>query len=585
MLEEGFRLGRWRVLPEQNRIESSQRRHHLRPRLMQVLLLLAERAGDAVSRDDFGDHVWHPSVVTDNALTSCISELRRLLDDEAVETTCIETIPKRGYRLTTTIEPLAAESFRPQAERPSIAVLPFDDLGSESRLPLADAMHHELLTLLARYNQLRVISATSIRRYRSTEKSPQEIAAELAVDFLLEGSVQQHGGRIRVNAQLIEAANDTHLWARAFERDLSMDTLLAVQTEITRDIADSLQLELVPGSEPGRPVKRALGLEVYARVIEARTLIALRNRDALERACEILQEVIDQSVIENRPEVAEAWSGYAKAAVLLAYYGAADPARWLAQARRAGLRALELDPEDPNALTALGITEMRQYHNGPLMMEYLEQAWRLAPAVASGWYGWGRALLGDLENGVARLEEKIRSDPASPGNLWALATLQLGARNPERALALIRRARRLSPGYAAAYLTEAQALMALDAPRDALTLLRRTDEWLPDERQFSLLGWLAIAEARTGNANGVDEVLERVRAADMPFAEGLALTARRDHDAAVAAFQRVAWNDVETQWLRWSPLLDELAQAAGHALLIESLNHWWGIKQTPRPAA
>jgi len=578
MLEEGFRLGQWRVIPEQNRIESGQTQHHLRPRLMQVLLLLAERAGEAVSRDDFGDHVWHPSVVTDNALTSCISELRRLLDDEAAETTCIETIPKRGYRLTVGVEPLSGDSACAPAQKPSIAVLPFDNLGSESRLALADAMHHELLTLLARYDALRVISATSIRRYRNTRKRPQEIAAELSVEFLLEGSVQQHGDRVRVNAQLIEAPSDAHLWARGYERDLSMDNLLAVQGEITHDIADSLKLELVSGSAASRPVTCAPDLEVYARLIEARTLLALRGREALERACEILQGVID-----DQPALAEAWSAYAKAAVLLVYYGAPEPARLLALARTAGLRALDLEPQDPNALTAMGITEMRQYHNGVLVMEYLERAWQLAPALACGWYGWALALLGDLEAGVVRLEEKILCDPSSPGNLWALATLQLGAGNPERALQLVQRARRLSPGYLAAYLCEAQALMALGEPGQARRLLRRTVEWSPEKRQFSLLGWLAIAEARaaearTANADAVDDLLEQIRAAETPFAEGLALTARGEHDAAVAAFRRVAWNDVETQWLRWSPLLEDLSQAGGHAQLIESLNHWWGIK-------
>jgi len=580
MLEEGFRLGPWRVLPEQNRIESGPSQHHLRPRLMQVLLLLAERAGEAVSRDDFGDLVWHPSVVTDNALTSCISELRRLLDDERAEATCIETIPKRGYRLTARIEPLVGESHGSSTQRPSIAVLPFDDLGSDSRLALADAMHHELLTLLARHPDLRVISAASVRRYRNTDKPPQQIAAELTVEFLLEGSVQQHGDRVRVNAQLINAGRDAHLWARAYQRDLSMDNLFAVQVEITREIAESLKLALLPEAEADQPVAKQPDFEVYGRLIEARTLIALRNLDALERACEILQEVT-----EDQPEIAEAWSGYAKASVLLAYYGAAEPTRLLARARTAGLRALDLNSDDPNALTALGIAEMRQYHNGPRVMERLERAWRLAPGVANGWYGWALALLGDLETGLARLEEKILSDPASPGNLLALAMLQVGARNPERALILIRRARRLSPGYLGACVGEAQALMALDEPGAALTLLQRTLEWAPDERQFSLLGWLAIAAARAGDAAGSDAWLARVRAGEMPFAEGLALTARRDYDGAVAAFQRVAWDDMETQWLRWSPFLDELAQARGYAHLIDSLNHWWGIKRTPWPQA
>jgi len=338
MLEEGFRLGPWRVLPEQNRIESGRSQHHLRPRLMQVLLLLAERAGEAVSRDEFGDLVWHPSVVTDNALTSCISELRRLLDDERAEATCIETIPKRGYRLIARIEPLVAESSGSPTQRPSIAVLPFDDLGSDSRFALADAMHHELLTLLARHPDLRVISATSVRRYRSTEKPPPQIAAELAVEFLLEGSVQQHGDRVRVNAQLINAGRDAHLWARAYQRDLSMDNLFAVQVEITREIAESLKLALLPEADRDQSVAQQPDFEVYGRLIEARTLIALRNLDALERACDILQDVT-----EDQPDIAEAWSGYAKASVLLAYYGAAEPTRLLACARR-GERLVRLGP-------------------------------------------------------------------------------------------------------------------------------------------------------------------------------------------------------------------------------------------------
>ena len=187
----------------------------LSPKAVELLIALVEAQANTVSKEELLNRVWADTAVEEGSLTSHISLLRKTLGERY-----IETIPKRGYRFVGAVKPVAEVSGRPQQLR-SLAVLPLENLGRDRDGDcFADSMTEALITNLAKISALRVVSRTSVMRYKNTRKSIPEIGRELSVDALMEGSVQCESNRVRINARLVGASTDQHLWAEAYDRDL-----------------------------------------------------------------------------------------------------------------------------------------------------------------------------------------------------------------------------------------------------------------------------------------------------------------------------------------------------------------------------
>ncbi|MGK7296393.1 MAG: winged helix-turn-helix domain-containing tetratricopeptide repeat protein [Candidatus Wenzhouxiangella sp. M2_3B_020] len=609
--ESGFLLHRYRVRPDENAIVGPEGEIRISPRAMEVLVLLSDRAGEVVSREEFSDEIWGSAVVTDDALTRCISELRNTLGDDAGQPRFIKTVPKRGYCLIAPVTRAGATATdgpqlagagldgigvsgprrrklaygammlavvvailswlhfdRPVPAEPSLAVLPFEALGTVPDDPYVTGIHHDLLTLLSRIEGLNVISSTSVRQYAETTRTIEQIADELGVSHILEGAVQRDGDRIRVNAQLIDAATDTHLWANAWERTLSAENLFAIQAEIAGEIADSLEAAV-------RPVQRRAptdNLAAYTPFIRARSLLDSRGEEDMRRAGDLFRTAVSED-----ESFAEAWAGIADVANLQAYYGYADPESVLPRGRDAAMRALEIDPDNAYALSTLGAIEMQLEHDGPAALEHLRRAHEIDPS-KRGWLGWVEAVLGNIRAGVARLERGLERNPFSASLYFSLATLELASDNPETARDLARRAQELSPGYAAAYLTEAQALLVLEDPEAAIALIDRSLEYAGSLRRAEPLGWLAAALARSGRQERARKLLPEIRETGEWFALGLAHTGLGEHEQAIAAFSRAEWNDIHTLHLRYHPFLDPLRDDPAFVALLNELDRWWGLE-------
>ena len=237
-----FTIGNWTVSPEMNCLERAGQTHRLEPKIMQVLLALADSPGDVVSKEQIFHRVWPDTFVSDEVLTRSISELRKAFEDNPRESTYIQTIPKAGYRLVAPVTLPAEAKSRGKADKParktwavglaatvallvvgaflylyfrtyerrqtahpkvtSLAVLPLANLsGDAGQDYFADGMTDELTTRLSGIRALRVISRTSAMRYKGTSKTPSEIARELNVDGLVAGSVIRSGDRVRISAQ------------------------------------------------------------------------------------------------------------------------------------------------------------------------------------------------------------------------------------------------------------------------------------------------------------------------------------------------------------------------------------------------
>jgi TolB-like protein len=251
-------------------------------RALDLLGLLVERPGKLVSKREIIDMVWAGSTIEEANLTVQISLLRRVLDRGHEQNSCIQTVPGRGYRFAALVTRVDADAHSGtqaiahgggERSRPrlSIVVLPFTNLSDDREQQyFADGITEDLTTDLSRLTNMFVISRNTAFTYRNKPIDTKQIGRELGVRYVLEGSVRRSGNRVRVNAQLIDAATDAHLWAERFDRDT--DDLFALQNEITSRIANALGVELV-AAEAARPTEHPDALDYILRggcgIIEA----------------------------------------------------------------------------------------------------------------------------------------------------------------------------------------------------------------------------------------------------------------------------------------------------------------------------
>jgi TolB-like protein len=226
------------------------RKHGMRLRMeekpFQILELLLEHAGQAVSRRSLREKLWPDTVVGyEHGLNTAVNKLRELLSDSAKNPRFVETLPRVGYRF---IAPVSHTEKSPAAEtKKMLLVLPFDNLSSDDQQEyFAAGLTEEMIAHLAQLNprRLGVIARTSAIQYKATKKSIGEIAAEMRVDCVLEGSVRWNGQRVRITGQLIEARDQTHLWSATYDRELH--DALEVQADVARQIGNALAPELLP---------------------------------------------------------------------------------------------------------------------------------------------------------------------------------------------------------------------------------------------------------------------------------------------------------------------------------------------------
>lgn len=619
-LRAGFRLGEWIVHPDQNRLAGPAGEVRLNSRAMDVLVYLATRAGEVVSREDFSQSVWGHAVVTDDSLTWCISELRRQLGDQASNPRFIETIPKRGYRLLVPAQPLEetgpadgpdqAKARRvegaasaalpgrriqlgiaipvvlvalaswlfltdrgppPSMDR-SIAVLPFENVSTNSHDPFTEGLHHDLLTRLSNIADLQVTSSTSVKQYHDSNQPIPEVAGELGVTWVLEGAVQHAADEIQLNAQLIDASTDSHLWARTYRRELTAENLFFIQAEIVDDIATSLQAHMSPAEQNRVARVPTDNLEAYALVIRADTLVSRRTESSMRQAVDLYRQAIDMD-----EGYADAWAGLASARTLLAYYGHAEREQSLLQARDDALKALDLDPDLPRGHSALGVVHMQLDRNGPAALAALERAHTLS-GHHIGWFAWMQAVAGDLERALALTRRQAEVVRFAPSVNMSLAFLYLADRQPRTALEHARKARELSPGYATAWLLEGQVLLVQGEYREAIAVLQRALDNAGTDSVSEFQGWLVAARALGGETEAARDLVAGIEAADEPFALGIARLGLGEFEAATQALGRSEWDDFQTITLRYHPFLDPLRDDEDFRALIRRLDRSWGFE-------
>ena len=435
-------------------------------RALDVLGVLIERAGELVSKDEIMDVVWPGTTVEEANLTVQISALRRVLDNRGSERSTIQTVAGRGYRFVAAItRHNEASSFDSKAlpqhgsrvpPRLSIVVLPIINLSRDPEQEyFADALTDSLTTDLSRLAGSFVISCNTAFTYKGRKVSARQIGSEVGVRYVLEGSVQRSGKQVRINAQLIDAETDGHVWAERFERETG--DLFALQEEITRRIAVALHLELV-GAEAARPTKHPDALDYILRG-RAATLKPTTRENRVE-AIGLFERAL---ALDPHSAVAQSYLATALTARVLDNLSATVAAD-IGRAEELARQALASSPRSPLAHYAKGQVLRAQHRYDEAIPEYetaiaFDRNWvRAFPLIAQC-----KLFTGSIEEVIPLAEQAIRLSPRDPViGVWYLRISQVHLLQSriDEAVIWIEKARRAMPAHpnVRAYVAAAYAL-------------------------------------------------------------------------------------------------------------------------------
>ncbi len=371
------------------------------------------------------------------------------------------------------------------ADRLSIAVLPFTSrsIDPENQL-FADGIHDDLLTRLANIAALKVISRTSVMEYRDTDKNLREIAGELGVGTVVEGAVQRVGDNVRINAQLIDAATDEHIWAKTYDRQLSALNLFALQSEISGEIARALQATLTTKEQSRLAMIPTDSLPAYNLYTQGRANLYLRRLETLLKAREQFEEAITLD-----PNYADAYVGLADSVLLLLNnHRALSVSEALDVAESSLDTALSLDPELADAYASLGMLKhmtWQQTRSGPGLEEAaasFAKALELNPNNASAymWFASSRAAQRRIDEAIDLYHESLRLDPLGKVPYSNLPSLYAFRGQNDEALDLYVKAVEIHPDWPAAYRNLAIQLNALGRLDEAFAWGKRAHELSSD---------------------------------------------------------------------------------------------------------
>ena len=430
---------------------------------LQVLQILLEHPGKLISREELQRRIWPTDTFVDfnHGINNAIKRLREVLGDTAETPRYVETLPRRGYRFigTVTLSPEpAGGSIR------SLAVLPLENLsGNPEEEYFADGLTEALITSLAKIGALRVVSRTTAMQYKRPHQPLPEIARELQVESIVEGTVLRFGDRVRITAQFIDARTDSHIWAESYERDLR--DILALHSDLARAIAGQIQIALTPAEQSqlgrGRPVHP----EAYEAYLKGRFHWNRRSGDDLKKAIEYFQRAIDKE-----PNYAPAYTGLADCAGIAGFWSFATPAEGCRKAKAAALRSLELE-ETAEAHASLGWAVMHYDWDLFAAEREFQRAIEEDPlyAHAHQWYGHCLGCMGRFDEAYKELRHAIQLEPLSLIISTSYAGVSWLGRQWDQAIEQTKKTLDLDPNFVVGRWALARCYDAKSLPDSAIT--------------------------------------------------------------------------------------------------------------------
>ncbi|HLB97588.1 MAG TPA: winged helix-turn-helix domain-containing protein [Acetobacteraceae bacterium] len=427
----------------------------LEPQVFDLLVYLMQNRDRVVSKDDLIAAVWGGRIVSDSTLTSRISAARTALGDNGEDQRLIRTIPRRGLRFVGAVRmqrdrgeagdatgaPLddlgdTPRPGLPLPDRPAIAVLPFANMsGDPEQEYFSDGITEDIITALSKLRWFFVIARNSTFLYKGKLVPMKQIAAELGVGYVVEGSVRKSGERVRITAQLNDVATGSHLWAERYDRDLA--DVFAVQDEITEAIVAAIEPQLYAAENFRAQRKLPNSLDAWDLVMRA-----LSHYWRVTRQDSVVAQALLEKATAIDPNYGQALGVLAASYTFSAHMGWIDMATAVPIAERAALAAMLADSEDPWAHQALGCVYLFTRRFDDSLAEF-ELALRLNPnfSLAQGYYGLTLAYCGRWEEGDLAARRALRRSPRDPfaGVYCGMAAYaQFVGRNYDEAIRLAR---------------------------------------------------------------------------------------------------------------------------------------------------
>ena len=499
-MEHGVCFGDYRFDLNSERLWSGREEIRLTPKAAAVLKVLLTHAGQPVSKEDLFDSVWSGTAVSDDALTSCIQELRRALVDDAKQPRFIETRHRRGYRFVASLSsttPEGVANTQSSSDIFAIAVLPFVDMSpNRDQDYLCEGLAEELINALTQIDGLRVAARTASFQFRSAGADVRDVGRRLNVETLLEGSVRKADNRLRVTVQLIEVASGYHRWSQRFDRTL--DDVFAIQDEIAESVATSLRGHVLSRREKqalARPHTEAAAYEYYLR---GRQHLPRMTQPDLDTSREMFLRAIDVDA-----DYAPAWASLAAVhATLYEWFGSKDDD--LKRAEEASLRALQLGPDLAEAHVARGfaLSLSRRYDDAA---REFEQAIALNANLFEAYYYFARTSFarGDIARSAElfRKAADVRQEDFQSAMLSGQSLRMLGQHEAAQAATResIRRAEHilaLNPVDVRTLSLGAGALFEDGQQARAMAWSQRALELYPDDMSAIFNGACTYAKAR-----------------------------------------------------------------------------------------
>jgi TolB-like protein/DNA-binding winged helix-turn-helix (wHTH) protein/Flp pilus assembly protein TadD len=410
---------------------------------------------------------------------------------------CLLLLPSRGHR--------------PSAIR-SLAVLPLENLsGDASQNYFSDGMTDELITDLAQISALRVISRTSVMVYKGARKPLPQIARELNVDAVVEGTVLRAGDQVRITAQLIDASTDKHIWSQSYEGELR-DTL-ALQDRVARSIAEQIKISLTPREQAALKSVRVVNPEAYESYLKGRYFWNKRTADGLRVALAYFNQAIEED-----PNYAQAYSGLADTYALLGdwQYAVMTPAEAYPKAKAAALKAVELDSSLGEAHNSLAFVLDGFDWNLDSGGKEFRRAIDLNPgyATAHHWYAWHLALLGRFDEALAEMKKAESVDPLSLIINADLAELLVLAHSYDESMRQSRKTIEMDPNFAMAHNQLGQAYLQQHMYKEAIAELQKAVQLSAGSP--TCIANLARAYALSGQRNVAVKLLSDLKTSSTP---------------------------------------------------------------------
>jgi TolB-like protein/DNA-binding winged helix-turn-helix (wHTH) protein/Tfp pilus assembly protein PilF len=532
---------------------------------MEVLLFLVQQRGEVVSRDQIVEKIWGKGVHfdTDNSINGAIRKIRQVLKDDSEAPRFIQTLTGKGYRFIAPVmiasvtapgtEPAVVAPESPVRVQPAVsfpsgrvrvlgvsmiatlvvllagwgiytrwfefqsrppgsggrtmlAVLPFENLtGDANQEYFSDGMTEEMITQLGSWDpeHMGVIARTSVMHYKHSQEQLQQIAHELGVQYVLEGSVRRDAGRVRITAQLIQMRDQTHLWAREYDRDTK--DLLVVQSEIAKEISGEIRTALGERELIARvpqPTLSPAAFEAYNLYLKGQYYWNKRTVEGFQQAIEFFH----QATVKD-PNDARAYAGLAASYALIGTYSGTPAAESASQARAAALRALQLDDNLPEAHAALALIVQNHDYDWQTAGREFKRAIELNPNYATGhhWYAEHLAWLGRFDEALRESERARQLDPLSLIIAVDSGAILYYSRQYDRAIAQITTVRELDPSFPrTAILFAAYVQKGLFAEAEA-----DIEKHMPGDNPWHWSS-LAYTYGRAGNKAKAEQALKKL---------------------------------------------------------------------------